>query len=974
VDRKDQAQTFEDFSRDDPNMTAPIVLTPGNTGPVNDGERRVLERFATALPSALELHPNLQVAVGGGQLVECDLVVFGPDCMWIVEVKDLAGEVIVGEHEFVVNGEARAHPVHSTRIKAQKIKSRLSVNPELTSVWIQQLVVLARVPRALRIAPTMTGFVTSTERAIEVITNPTAIGLQRDRLPDRIRSLAKSRLALDSKARTPRSRFGAYVTDELLSSGGGHQWWRAHHEVFDTHVMLQVVPMDATLDQERADRHREDVLRAAKVGRLLGAHPNLLAPDTAFIADDGSIVVVHPVSPLPTLDSVDVGALDDETRRTTVAGVARLLGHCARLGVAHRTLGPSAIHVAPNGSAKVTGFTHAGVQRTKGATVAPADWAALGEFWESPEHAGGQVGPPADLYALGKLIDYLWPDGAHDDLAAVATSLAAPHPGDRRPTAQEVSTMALRPSLPPPQKTAGSTVGDRYVLDRQLGKGAHATVWAATDTNTNQRVALKLYDAPDAGDQILREYETLLDVSHEAIVRVRDATRVGDQWALVTELLDGPDLRSVMLDRGSVAVEEAVPIALRLLDGLRAVHPDMDSISRLVAQPELNDTDADRLVRLRHKGFAHRDVKPENVILVDDRGPVLVDFGLSARHGEAAAGGTLAYRPPDVTPDGSDPDTDLFAVGVLLHELVTGEHPYRDRDPVEGDFCLADDIDPGIGAVISRACAPARTDRFSSAGEFIGVLAALGIEEQPLQPPGQEIVARLRSIENAIAERRWDDAIGQCSADWTTVRERIERRRALDEGAQAVEPILEVHGFSLTPVGIRSFSTAKDTGGNEVGPGVIQTYLVRGPAGETLEVLQFRCDDGTTWVQGGDTFQTDLPLKRLGQGLRLSTAVNDDRMMIELRVARVDDQQWSNLFKADRAELDAAAGVDIADVLGRFGATEVGTRADVAADDSRRKGFMCVAGDPTAEHLPVVAHFLTRVLPLGRADEDSGAS
>ena len=76
-------------------MTAPVVLAPGNPGPVNEGERRVLEQLAANLPDSFELHPNLQVAVDRGALVECDIIVFGPDCIWVVEVKDLAGEVVV---------------------------------------------------------------------------------------------------------------------------------------------------------------------------------------------------------------------------------------------------------------------------------------------------------------------------------------------------------------------------------------------------------------------------------------------------------------------------------------------------------------------------------------------------------------------------------------------------------------------------------------------------------------------------------------------------------------------------------------------------------------------------------------------------------------------------------------------------------------------------------------------------------------
>ena len=946
-------------------MTAKIVLAAGNSGPVNEGERRVLEQLAANLPNSFELHPNLQVAVGRGDLVECDIIVFGPDCIWVVEVKDLAGEVIVEEHSFLVNGEPRSHPVHSTRLKAQKIKSRLAANPELQAVWIQPLVVLARTPRALRIAPTMTASVVTADRAVESIADPTPIGLQRDRLPERVRSIVKARLALDAAARKPRSRFGAYLADELLSAGGGHQWWRAHHEVFDTQVLLQVVPFDALADPAEAARSKEQVLRAARVGRLLGAHPNLLAPETAFRADDGSYVVVHPISSAPTLAETNTEELNDEAKRRVVAGVARLVEHCGRRSVAHRTLGPTSIHTTANGYAQVTGFAHARVEQARGATVSPADWVAVGgDFWTAPEHAGGEVGHPADLFAVGRLIEELWPGGAPEELAAAAQKLMVSDPAARTPTAGEVSALAMHPPPPPPAAPAGSTIDDRFVLDRQLGRGAHAAVWAATDVVTNQRVAVKLYDSADASDQIVHEYEALLDVNHPAIVKVRDATKLNDRWALVTELLDGPDLRAVILERNGVPQEEAIPIALRLLDGLQMIHPNMDEISRLVSAQDLDDTELERLARLRKKGFAHRDVKPENVILTEDRGPVLVDFGLAARLGDGAAAGTSAYRPPDVAPDGADPDTDLFAVGVILHELLTGEHPYNDRDPLFGQFDMVAASEGPLAAVVAQACAPAHADRFGSATEFIEALAALGIKERELPAPGVDVVTLLRSIEDATAERRWNDALELCPVDWTSVRERIERRRSLDEGADADEPLLEVDGFSITSVASRPFATAKDTGGEEVGPGVVGTYLVRGPAGEMLEILQYRCDDGPVWVQGGDTFQTELPLKRLGQGLRLGTLIDGDRMMIEMRIARMNDEQWSTMFKATHDELDAGAGVDVAEVLGRFGGDDVGTREHMIGDEGPRRTFMCVTGKSDAEHLPVIAHFLTRVLPL----------
>lgn len=947
-------------------MTAAVALAQGNPGPVNEGERRVLERLAAGLPSSFELHPNLQVAVNRGDLTECDIIAFGPDCMWVVEVKDLAGEVAVKEHSFVVNGEPRSHPVHSTRLKAQKIKSRLAANPELSGVWIQPLVVLARTPRALRIDPNMQSSVVTADRAVEIIADPTIVGLQRDRLTKRVQSIAKARLALDATVREPRSRFGAYLADELVSAGGGQQWWRAHHEVFDTDVLLQVVPFDALAGPAQAARSKEQVLRAARVGRRLGSHPNLLAPETAFRADDGSYVVVHPISSAPMLAAYDIEQLTDQSKRRVVAGVARLVQHCGGRGVAHRALGPSTIYVTANGHAQVTGFTHARLEQAAGATVAPGDWAALGgDFWAAPEHAGGEVNHPADLFALGRLIEYLWPGGAPEELANAAQQLTVSDPAARAPTAGEVSALAMHPPAPPTAAPAGSTVANRFVLDRQLGRGAHATVWAATDVVTNKRVAVKLYDSTDAGDQIIQEYEALLDVDHPAIVKVRDATKLDDQWALVTELLDGPDLRAVILEH-RVPQEEAFSIGLRLLHALQQIHPDMDKINRLVTSGDLGDDDFERLARLRKRGFAHRDVKPENVILTEDRGPVLVDFGLAARLGEGAAAGTPAYRPPDIAPDGVDPDTDLFAVGVILHELLTGEHPYSDRDPLFGQFNPAVVADRPLDAVVARACAPAHADRFGSATEFIEALVALEIEERDLPAPGVDVVKLLRSIEDAISERRWDDALELCPGDWSSVRERIQRRRSLDEGADTDESLLEVDGFSITPVGSRPFTTAKDTAGKDVGPGEVGVYLVRGPAGQTLEILQYRCDDGQVWVEGGDTFQTELPLKRLGQGLRLGTSIDGDQMMIELRIARINDELWSNLYKATHDELDAGAGLNVAEVLKQFGGDHIGTREDVVGDSSKRRTYMCVVGKPGSEHLPVIAHFLTRVLPLGR--------
>jgi len=949
---------------------AKVILGPGNSGPVNDGERRVIQWLEKQLPADFELYPNLTIAVdNGSNQVECDIIVLGPDCVWIVEVKDLAGRVIIGEHEFMVDGEPRSHPVSDTRLKAQKIKSRLSRAPELASVWIQQIVVLAREPRSLTVANAMSNFVVSPMRAAEVIANPEMIDLKRDRLPEAKRARIRERLAIDASARAPRARFGPWRTERLLSSGGGRQWWLARHEVFDSYAMLEVTASNPMKPKAAQAAVREKALRAAKVGNTVGSSPRILAPSNAFTDDDGSVVVVHPRSPLPTLetDLEDILDRSDEIRRRIVADVAEAVSVCHGSGVAHRIIGPSAIHVDQKGESALAGFGYARLE-DQSATVAPLDWANLGDFWAAPEHAAGEVGPEADLFALGSLIRTLWPEGPPEELASAALSLTVDVPSERVPSAGELCAIArAEETAPEPdgiEPAVGVVFDDRYLLIEPISSGAATTIWKATDTLVDQTVALKIYTPGAAGDRLAREYESLHDNTHEGIVRIRQVDRAGDRWFLVSEFLEGPDLRSAMLEPGGIRSEEAATIVLRLLDALRSVHPDMDEIGRLLDAADADS--ADRLAELRESGLAHRDITPENVILTASRGPVLVDFGLASHPGGATIGATRAYLPPDAAPDNADPDVDLFAAGVILHELLTGHHPYTDRDPVAGELDIDETIDAGLLAVVGRACAPLRSDRFRSAGEFIDAIAALALPEAALRAPEVGVVEILRAIDTALADGRPADAMALCPPEWTGVRERIELHLRAQNEAAGTTPLLDLGGWKLIPTGTEAFATAVDTGGEERGPGIANVYLIHGPAGEAIEIHDNATADAR-WVVASDTFQTSLPLKRLGQGLRMGSTIDGDRMMIELRQARInDDKLWSNLYKASAAELDAGTGCDVGALLAAWGGVGYGTREDVVGDASGRRSYMCVAASPGVEHLPAVAYLLTRVLPLVR--------
>jgi hypothetical protein len=151
------------------------------------------------------------------------------------------------------------------------------------------------------------------------------------------------------------------------------------------------------------------------------------------------------------------------------------------------------------------------------------------------------------------------------------------------------------------------------------------------------------------------------------------------------------------------------------------------------------------------------------------------------------------------------------------------------------------------------------------------------------------------------------------------------------------------------------------------GPGVARVYLVRGPAGEMLEIVDRTADTGERWVSGGDMFETPMPLSRLRQGLRMSVNKIDGGSMAELRQARIsNDNGWSNLFQASATEMDGGAGVDVEATLRAFGATGFGTRFDVLGEAGVRRNYLCMTMPEENEDAPAVAHFLTKVLPLSR--------
>jgi hypothetical protein len=275
----------------------------------------------------------------------------------------------------------------------------------------------------------------------------------------------------------------------------------------------------------------------------------------------------------------------------------------------------------------------------------------------------------------------------------------------------------------------GDIIEDRFEILDVLGQGAFSRVYHVRDDVEGEERALKLFDSAAGYQAVRREIGALRKIHHRGVVEVFWAgkTSAGD-WYLITEFIDGEPLSQFATGEKHLRDREAVDVALDLLDALVAFHPDAARLRQLDAKDRdsgLSETERDEWTRLQDNGLVHRDIKPLNVILTR-AGAKLLDFNIASRVGDPVRtqSGTPPYQPPDAGLSRWDVSTDLFAVGVLLYQLLCdGRHPFENAMPMVGQPVTDPrTIRPGLGPELTefliKACAPANADRFATAAEM----------------------------------------------------------------------------------------------------------------------------------------------------------------------------------------------------------------------------------------------------------------
>jgi uncharacterized protein (TIGR02653 family) len=295
------------------------------------------------------------------------------------------------------------------------------------------------------------------------------------------------------------------------------------------------------------------------------------------------------------------------------------------------------------------------------------------------------------------------------------------------PDAAEISSTAGNKAV---DYVVGDIIDGRFEILDVLGQGGFSRVYKVRDDVEGEVRAFKLFDTAAGYDAVRREIGALRKIRHPRVVEVFWAAKTGEgSWYLITEYIDGEPLSEFTTGKRHLQDREAVDVALDILDALVAIHPDAIRLGELDSKRregnELSASEFDEWQELQNAGLVHRDIKPQNVMLTRT-GAKLLDFNIASRVGDPVytQSGTPPYQAPDADLSRWDVSTDLFAVGVMLYELLcNGRYPYSggkttvDQDIINPKTIRAD-IDDELAEFLCRACASRRAERFTTATEM----------------------------------------------------------------------------------------------------------------------------------------------------------------------------------------------------------------------------------------------------------------
>jgi predicted Ser/Thr protein kinase len=297
--------------------------------------------------------------------------------------------------------------------------------------------------------------------------------------------------------------------------------------------------------------------------------------------------------------------------------------------------------------------------------------------------------------------------------------------------------------------SAGDVIAGRYELIELIGKGGMSSVWRAHDRLLDRTVAIKVLHEQFASDdeyveRFRREARSVAQLSHPNIVTVIDRGEDESRQFIVFEFVEGENLKQLIRRTGPLPVRDAILMALQMARALSFAHG---------------------------RGLVHRDVKPQNVLLNDDGQAKMTDFGIARSvdvQGVTITGtvlGTSEYISPEqARGEQVNAQSDVYSLGVVLYELLTGSVPFQGEsfvtialkhvhEPPPNLLERRPDAPPRVAMAVERAMAKSPADRFQSMSELCNELEASLAD---LDPSSEEATMIARPAGRPARRRRAD--------------------------------------------------------------------------------------------------------------------------------------------------------------------------------------------------------------------------
>ncbi len=616
---------------------------------------------------------------------DIDAVVIGPSGVFLIDYKDWHGAITIQErgpwrHNFVAGGfDERANPLPHLHEKARCLAQFLA------SCGHGDL--LIRVALVFPERSTFAGLAGADVSGVplmhlnEVNQHIARMGAVAWMNPDIQLSIAEH-----LRPNSPRRLVNQYQLTSLLSRSEGKSTYLAYDTVLARPVLLQELSYDPYQAPAQLERVRNELLREAKLTMQL-RHRHIVNVEHVLPRDDCYYVVTEWIDQCQTLAErvrAQVGqAMPISEVVSVVEAIAEALEYAHSHGIVHRDIRPENILVAPSGVVKVANFGLA--KKADLATLSTFDLRQMAQEnpFVAPEFRIGAAGhhrvdQRADIYSLGAILYQLLTghiphhlDEQYFEPPSRLNPAVTPELDEvvekalRFDPAQRFSTVHAFKERLVHYRDPRSSEALRYIQRKLVKRTRNSLVYQAFDTKLQRQVGLKkLLLNPHLSEaerqvqlsQLLREAQLASSLVHPHIVSVFDHFLEDGDGYIVMEWLEGLNLREALDSKVRLTLPQIKQLASQVSEALQYAHS---------------------------QGVVHRDIKPENIIFHEGQATVL-DFGIAHTLDRTQpadiqkTAGTARYMAPEVLAGATvDVRADIFSLGVVLYELLTGQYPYE---------------------------------------------------------------------------------------------------------------------------------------------------------------------------------------------------------------------------------------------------------------------------------------------------------